>query len=69
MKRKRQGDWKLDENGKLSNRSLAEMIVSTLYYAKPRIISDEELDRATDILEEELTVATGHWRKLRNPSA
>jgi len=57
MKRKKQGDWKLDENGKFSNRSLAEMIVCSLYHAKPRIVSNEEYERAIDVVEEELTVA------------
>jgi len=57
MKRKKQGDGKLEENGKFSNRSLAEMIVGSLYYAKPRIVSDEEYERAIEIVEEELTVA------------
>jgi len=48
--------WKYDENGRVSNRTFAELIISSLYYAKPRVISENDYDRAIDIAEEEINV-------------
>ena len=51
-----ESDWKYDENGRVSSRTLAEMIISSLYYAKPPVITDKDYDRAVDITEEEINV-------------
>ena len=51
-----ESEWKYDENGRVSNRALAEMIVSSLYYAKPPVVADKDYDRAVDIAEEEINV-------------
>ena len=53
---RRESEWKFDEHGNVSNRALAEMIVSSLFYAKPPVISDADFDRAVDIAEEEINV-------------
>ena len=52
----KESEWKYDENGRVSNRALAEMIVSSLYYAKPPVVTDKNYDRAVDIAEEEINV-------------
>ena len=57
MKDKRdRKDWHMDENGLVTSRTLAEMIVSSLHYAKPQVISDDNYDRAVEIAEEEIDV-------------
>ena len=56
----------MDDQGHFDNRSMAEMIVSSLFYAKPQVISKEDYDRAIDIVEEELIVIDSHgesWRE------
>ncbi len=58
-------DWKCDENGEVSSRTLAEMIVSSLFYAKPPAITESDYDRAVDIAEEEINVVKifgNEWR-------
>lgn len=58
-------EWKFDENGKVTNRALAEMIVSSLFYAKPRVVAESDHDRAIDIVEEELNVVDAQGKTWR----
>ena len=49
-------EGQFDPDGKLPPRALAEMIISSLYYAKPPAISKADYDRAVNIAEEEISV-------------
>lgn len=55
-RKREETEWRFDEHGKVSNRALAEMIVSSLYYAKPPVISEADYDRAVEIVEEEINI-------------
>ena len=58
-------EWRFDENGKVTNRALAEMIVSSLFYAKPRVVAESDYDRAIDIVEEEINVVEAQGKTWR----
>lgn len=58
-----EGNWQMDDQGRFDNRSIAEMIVTSLFYAKPPVITEESYDRAVDIVEEELIVIDSHGQE------